>query len=87
MFSICSYWIFGFDNKAGKFFVFWFSLMMVTLTMVELFRICGNLASSYFAANQLSNVVLVVLLGYTGYLIPYAEMHGWVCAEIHLFNL
>lgn len=78
VFSICSYWIFGFDSQADKFFIFWFTLLLIGLTMTELFRICGNLASSYFAANQMANVVLVILVGYTGFLIPYNDMHGWV---------
>lgn len=78
VFSLCSYWLFGFDNQGSKFMIFWWTLMLTTLTMVELFRICGNLSASYFAANQLSNIVLVVLLGYTGFLIPYNDMHPWV---------
>lgn len=59
--------------------------MLVSLTMTELFRICGNLAHTYFAANQMANIVLVVLLGYVGFLVPYEYMHGWVCSAFRFF--
>lgn len=79
LYSICSYFLFGFQLEAGKFFIFAFTVFLCSVAMIELFRICGNIASNYFAASQFANVSLIVLLVYNGFLIPARDMHPWVC--------
>eukprot|EP00026_Physarum_polycephalum_P000540 Phypoly_transcript_00541.p1 GENE.Phypoly_transcript_00541~~Phypoly_transcript_00541.p1 ORF type:complete len:1444 (+),score=259.70 Phypoly_transcript_00541:181-4512(+) len=77
LYSICAYFLFGLQYNAGKFFIFLFTLFLTSVTMVEFFRFCGNIASSYFAASQMSNIGLVLLLLYSGFLIPNTQMHPW----------
>lgn len=78
LFSLCAYFLFGLQAEAGKFFIFLFTLLLTSLTMTEFFRFCGNIASSYFAASQMANICLVLLLLYSGFLIPFTQMHPWV---------
>ncbi|KAJ3034459.1 hypothetical protein HDV00_005010 [Rhizophlyctis rosea] len=77
VFSICCYWIFGLERTAEKFFVFVFTLFFTNLCMTDVFRLCGNLAGSYYTASQTANFTLIVFLLYMGYLIPYTKMHPW----------
>eukprot|EP00026_Physarum_polycephalum_P001183 Phypoly_transcript_01184.p1 GENE.Phypoly_transcript_01184~~Phypoly_transcript_01184.p1 ORF type:complete len:1199 (+),score=222.27 Phypoly_transcript_01184:155-3598(+) len=77
LFSLCAYFLFGLQADAGKFFIFLVTLFLASLAMVEFFRFCGNIASSYFAASQMANICLVLLLLYSGFLIPYTQMHPW----------
>jgi ABC-type multidrug transport system ATPase subunit/ABC-type multidrug transport system permease subunit len=77
LFSLCAYFLFGLQTDAGKFFIFLFTLFLVSVTMTEFFRFCGNITSSYFAASQLANICLVLLLLYSGFLIPFTQMHPW----------
>jgi ATP-binding cassette subfamily G (WHITE) protein 2 (SNQ2) len=51
LFSLCAYFLFGLQAEAGKFFIFLFTLFLASLAMVEFFRFCGNIASSYFAVR------------------------------------
>eukprot|EP00026_Physarum_polycephalum_P000517 Phypoly_transcript_00518.p1 GENE.Phypoly_transcript_00518~~Phypoly_transcript_00518.p1 ORF type:complete len:1364 (+),score=213.76 Phypoly_transcript_00518:489-4580(+) len=77
LFSLCAYFLFGLQREVENYFIFVLVIFLSTLTMTEFFRLCGNLTSSYFAASQLANVCLVLLLLYTGFLVPNPQMHPW----------
>ncbi|KAK9760734.1 hypothetical protein K7432_014928 [Basidiobolus ranarum] len=78
MYSIIAYFMFGLDRDAGKFFVFLFTNVLITLTTTDLFRLLGNCSPSIFVAFQLTGICLITLITYCGYSIPYNKMHPWL---------
>jgi len=78
VFSVCCYFIFGLERTFEKLAIFVGTLFLTSLCMTDMFRLCGNLASSYFTASQTANFILMVFLLYAGYMIPYTQMHPWL---------
>ncbi|KAI9012932.1 ABC-2 type transporter-domain-containing protein [Gaertneriomyces semiglobifer] len=77
IYSLCCYFIFGLDLVFGKFVIFVFTLFLTSLCMTDVFRLCGNLANTYFTATQTANFVKIIGLMYMGFMIPYEKMHPW----------
>eukprot|EP01132_Coremiostelium_polycephalum_P003857 gene3857-4808_t len=77
LFSIIAYFMFGLEYNAGKFFIFNFSLIGCTLALTNFFRVMGNLCPSLYIAQNTANVILIFMVTYTGYTIPYEKMHPW----------
>ncbi|KAI9278738.1 ABC-2 type transporter-domain-containing protein [Phascolomyces articulosus] len=78
LFEICSYFMMGLNLTAGRFFTFFITLFFINMMMNGLFRFFGAITSSFFLATQISGVVLISLVTYTGYVIPYNSMHPWL---------
>ncbi|ORX95994.1 ABC transporter G family protein [Basidiobolus meristosporus CBS 931.73] len=78
VFTFCSYFMFGLDLRADKFFFYWFTLWAVAMCMTAYFRLCGAISKNYFLASQLSSTIWIIFLCYSGYLIPYSQMHPWL---------
>ncbi|KAK9700769.1 ATP-binding cassette transporter snq2 [Basidiobolus ranarum] len=78
VFTLCSYFMFGLDLRADKFFFYWFCVFMISMCMTAYYRLCGAISKNYFLASQLSGTIWIALLCYAGYLIPYPEMHPWL---------
>lgn len=78
LFEICAYFMMGLNLDAGRFFTFFIVLFFVNMMMNGFFRSFGAIMSNFFFATQISGVLLIVLITYTGYVIPYNTMHPWL---------
>ncbi|KAI9007573.1 ABC-2 type transporter-domain-containing protein [Phycomyces nitens] len=78
LYAVCSYFMTGLNLTAGKFFTFFVVLFCINMSMNGFFRIFGAITSSFFLASQLAGVMLVAIVGYVGYSIPYPKMHPWL---------
>ncbi|KAJ3022526.1 hypothetical protein HKX48_005943 [Thoreauomyces humboldtii] len=77
-FSICAYFLEGLRLSAGAFFIFVVTVFVTGLCMTEVFRLCGSVCKSYFAASQAANIILIASLAYNGFLIHVDKMHPWL---------
>ncbi|EGC31159.1 hypothetical protein DICPUDRAFT_40327 [Dictyostelium purpureum] len=75
--SIISYFMYGLEYNAAKFFIFSFTLVGVSLSSGALFRAFANFTPSLFTAQNLMNFVFIFMVNYFGYTIPYDKMHPW----------
>jgi ABC-type multidrug transport system permease subunit len=53
-------------------------LFFINMTMNGFFRFFGAITSSFFLSTQITGILLVALVTYTGYVIPYDKMHPWL---------
>ncbi|KYQ91763.1 ABC transporter G family protein [Tieghemostelium lacteum] len=75
--SVITYFMYGLDYDAGKFFIFVFTLIGVALASGSLFRTFGNFTPSIYVGQNVMNVVFIFMVNYFGYTIPYQKMHKW----------
>lgn len=54
------------------------NLIAVNLAMNGFFRMFGSFSPNFFIGSQGSSVVLIAMLIYSGYQIPYLKMHPWL---------
>lgn len=85
LFELCAYFMMDLKLTLSAFFTFFIVLFFVNMCMNGFFRFFGSAFSSFFAATQTSGGVLVAILCYTGYTIPYKKMHRWL-SWIYWFN-
>ncbi|CAO3676817.1 hypothetical protein G6F70_002214 [Rhizopus microsporus] len=78
IFEICVYFMMGLVLDAGKFFTFFIILVVTNLCMNGFFRFWGAVSPNFFTASQLSSILLIAALVYSGYQIPYNKMHPWL---------
>ncbi|KAI8577910.1 hypothetical protein K450DRAFT_266269 [Umbelopsis ramanniana AG] len=78
MYTIIVYFMMGFDARADKFFVFLIVNVLTTLCTTDLFRLLGNISPSIYVAFQLTGIILITLITYCGFSIPYKNMHPWL---------
>ncbi|OZJ03620.1 hypothetical protein BZG36_03735 [Bifiguratus adelaidae] len=78
LYAIIVYFMMGFDPRADKFFVFLSINVLATLCTTDLFRLLGNISPSIYVAFQLTGVILITLITYCGFSIPYKNMHPWL---------
>ncbi|PHZ11067.1 ABC transporter G family protein [Rhizopus microsporus ATCC 52813] len=78
VFEICVYFMMGLVLDAGKFFTFFIILVVTNLCMNGFFRFWGAVSPNFFTASQLSSILLIAALVYSGYQIPYNKMHPWL---------
>ncbi|OAQ31960.1 hypothetical protein K457DRAFT_71238 [Linnemannia elongata AG-77] len=77
LFSVVLYFLSGLQRTAGKFFFFILVLTLATLCMTSFFRMWGCASKTFDDATKYSGVILLALILYSGYLIPYQAMHPW----------
>ncbi|KAI8340374.1 ABC-2 type transporter-domain-containing protein [Choanephora cucurbitarum] len=78
LFELCAYFIMGLNLSAARFFTFFIGLFFINMCMNGFFRFFGAITSSFFFATQFSGIVLISIISYSGYVIPYPEMHPWL---------
>jgi len=76
--TIITYFMFGFDLTASKFFIYLFGLFITALTTIQLFRLLATPSPSIYISQQVLTVLLILLLTYTGYSLPVRTMHPWL---------
>ncbi|KAI9319047.1 ABC-2 type transporter-domain-containing protein [Dichotomocladium elegans] len=85
LYLVCAYFMMGLNLHAGRFFTLFVCLFFVNMMMNGLFRLFGALSPNYYIATQISGIILISLVTYTGYVIPYSSMHPWLF-WIYWFN-
>ncbi|KAG2224969.1 hypothetical protein INT45_000090 [Circinella minor] len=78
LFQICSYFMMGLNLTAGRFFTYFITLFFINMMMNGFFRFFGAITTSFFFATQVSGVLLISSVIYTGYVVPYNFMHPWL---------
>ncbi|ORX88825.1 hypothetical protein K493DRAFT_235423 [Basidiobolus meristosporus CBS 931.73] len=76
-FSVILYWMAGLQADAGKFFMFMFILLITGFTMTAYFRMFAAFSPDFNTATRNSGLLLMASILYSGYLIPYHQMHPW----------
>ncbi|KAF9930336.1 hypothetical protein FBU30_000609 [Linnemannia zychae] len=77
LFAVVLYLLSGLQRTAGKFFFFVLVLTLASLCMTSFFRMWGCACQTFDTATKYSGVILLALVLYSGYLIPYQAMHPW----------
>ncbi|KAG0345844.1 hypothetical protein BG004_002973 [Podila humilis] len=77
LFSVVLYFMAGLQMDAGKFFIFMLILMVTALCMTAFFRMWAAVSATFDAASRNSGLILLALILYSGYMIPYQAMHPW----------
>lgn len=77
LFSVVLYFMAGLQMEAGKFFAFMLILMVTALCMTAFFRMWAAVSATFDAASRNSGLILLALILYSGYMIPYQAMHPW----------
>ncbi|KAF9180757.1 hypothetical protein BGZ51_009356 [Haplosporangium sp. Z 767] len=77
LFAVVLYFMSGLQLEAGKWFFFCFILFITALCMTAFFRMWAAVSSTFDAASRNSGLILLALILYSGYMIPYQSMHPW----------
>ncbi|ORZ28975.1 ABC-2 type transporter-domain-containing protein [Lobosporangium transversale] len=77
LFSVVLYFMSGLQLEAGKFFFFCLVLFLAAFCMTAFFRMWAAVSSTFDAASRNSGLLLLALILYSGYMIPYQSMHPW----------
>ena len=81
IFSLISYWSVGMsnDNNGGRFFTFVIIIMCFGIAVSQIFRLFACLTPAATVAQPLSGVYLVVMVLFSGYIIPKNGISdGWI---------
>lgn len=77
LFSCVLYFMAGLQLEAGKWFLFCLILFITAMCMTAFFRMWAAVSSTFDAASRNSGLILLALILYSGYMIPYQSMHPW----------
>ncbi|KAI1314533.1 hypothetical protein EDD11_002008 [Mortierella claussenii] len=77
LFSVVLYFMAGLQLEAGKWFFFCLILFITALCMTAFFRMWAAVSATFDAASRNSGLILLALILYSGYMIPYQSMHPW----------
>jgi ATP-binding cassette subfamily G (WHITE) protein 2 (PDR) len=84
-FNFIFYFMVNFRRNPGRFFFYWLSCGLCTLTMSHLFRSIGAVSTSLPGAMTPATVLLLAMIIFTGFVIPVPNMLGW-SKWIHYIN-
>ena len=77
-FDLVTYFLTNLARTPAQFFINFFVLYVITMTMYAFFRMLGALCSSLDVATRISGVSIQALIVYAGYVIPRPSMHPWL---------
>ncbi|PLB48516.1 hypothetical protein P170DRAFT_359775 [Aspergillus steynii IBT 23096] len=77
VFSVVVYFMVGFKQEAGAFFVFLLFIFLTSVTLSAFFRTIAALVNRVEIALAVAGIILLVLSIYAGYVIPRPSMHPW----------
>ncbi|KAI9282306.1 ABC-2 type transporter-domain-containing protein [Sporodiniella umbellata] len=78
LFQFCAYFMMGLQQSAARFFTLSLFLFTINMTMNGFFRFFGAATSRFELASQISGILLILVMIYTGYTLPYDQMHPWL---------
>ncbi|KAF9937254.1 hypothetical protein BGZ65_001623 [Modicella reniformis] len=77
LFAVVLYFMSGLQLAAGKWFFFVFILFLTAMCMTAFFRMWAAVSATFDSASRNSGLILLALILYSGYMIPYQSMHPW----------
>lgn len=76
-FSLIIYFLSQLNQTAGQFFFYLLTLIATTLCIGGFFQMIASLTKDAQTANALAGISVLILVVYTGYMIPLTAMHPW----------
>ncbi|KAI1314530.1 hypothetical protein EDD11_002046 [Mortierella claussenii] len=77
LFSVVLYFMAGLQRTFVKWLLFCIILFLCALCMTAFFRMWAAVSATFDAASRNSGLILLALILYSGYMIPYQSMHPW----------
>jgi len=77
LFNSILYFLAGFRYEAGPFFVYLLVTLTATVTMSQCFRALASATKNLDQALSMAGVILLALVVYSGFVIPFQQMHPW----------
>ncbi|KAF8937718.1 ABC-2 type transporter-domain-containing protein [Dissophora ornata] len=77
LFSVVLYFMAGLQRTFVKWLLFCVILFLTALCMTAFFRMWAAVSATFDAASRNSGLILLALILYSGYMIPYQSMHPW----------
>ncbi|KAF9984142.1 hypothetical protein BGZ65_000928 [Modicella reniformis] len=77
LFSVVLYFMSGLQRTFVKWLLFCVILFLCALCMTAFFRMWAAVSATFDAASRNSGLILLALILYSGYMIPYQSMHPW----------
>ena len=79
MFSIILYFMVGLNmtDRGVHFFIFYLILLTTYLSFAAFCRMMGTYSVDLNTANRTAGIIMILLLVYNGYLIPFSQMKPW----------
>ena len=77
VFNITLYFMAGLRRTPGAFFFFWFTSLIMTLTMSMLFRTIASVSRTLSQAMAPAAIIILAIVIFTGFAIPTRYMLGW----------
>ncbi|CAN3499562.1 pleiotropic ABC efflux transporter of multiple drugs Cdr1p [Diutina catenulata] len=76
-FNFVYYFMVNFRRTPGHFFFYWLVCFTATLAMSHLFRSIGAISTSLAQAMTPATVLLLAMVIFTGFVIPFPSILGW----------
>lgn len=76
-FNFAYYFMVHFRRTPGAFFTYWLFCVMCTLCMSHMFRSLGAVSTSLAGAMTPATSILMGMVIYTGFVIPFPSILGW----------
>ncbi|KAG0215682.1 hypothetical protein BGX28_008928 [Mortierella sp. GBA30] len=77
LYAIVLYFMAGLQRTFVKWLLFCMILILCALCMTAFFRMWAALSPTFDAASRNSGLLLLAMILYSGYMIPYQKMHPW----------
>ncbi|EFC44464.1 predicted protein [Naegleria gruberi] len=74
---ICAYWLVGFQNNPGNFFIFCAIMILVQWLSESIGLFIGALCESVGVGNLILSVVITIWMSFSGFLIRNTQIGGW----------
>ena len=84
IFGLIVYWMTGLDVDAGKFWIYMVFVYSTTIIVTAIYRMFASLSPEIDTAVRFSGISLILLIIYTGYIIPKTQLlndyiwFGWL---------
>ncbi|CAN3356086.1 pleiotropic ABC efflux transporter of multiple drugs Cdr1p [Diutina catenulata] len=76
-FNFVYYFMVNFRREPGRFFFYWLICFTCTIVMSHLFRSIGAACKSVSQSMTPATVLLLAMIMFTGFVIPFPSMLGW----------
>ncbi|KGO61449.1 CDR ABC transporter [Penicillium expansum] len=77
VFNIILYFLAGLKREASNFFLYFLITFIITFVMSAVFRTLAAITKTISQAMGLAGVMILILVVYTGFVLPVPSMHPW----------